>query len=324
LKHFSRKLFFRGKFYVKTTNFETKRIKQLIVIAGPTASGKTNLAVELATQLKTEIISADSRQFYRELNVGTAKPSLSEMRGIKHHFIDSHQVTNHLSSAIYAKEAEELLSELYEKHDTVILVGGSGMYIDALCEGIDNIPVDATLKNNLQNELENKGLALLLNELQEKDPVYFNQIDKKNPMRVIRALEVIRLTGQPYSLLRKAEKQNKPYSIKRFVIDHPREVLYHRIDQRVIQMMDAGLLEEVKTVKHFSKLAALQTVGYKELFAYLDHQISLEEAVQWIQKNTRNYAKRQLTWFRRHKDAQWIPFDETKKMVNTIQSMLNI
>lgn len=277
----------------------------------------------MACQLKTEIISADSRQFYSELNIGTAKPSHEEMKGIKHYFIDSHQVTNHLSSAVYAKEAEDILHEIFKTNDIAILVGGSGMYIDALCFGIDDIPIDAEIKNNLQNELETNGLELLLEELRTKDPVFFKQIDRQNPMRVIRALEVIRLTGQPYSLLRKAERKNKPYSIKRFVIDHSRDKLYQRIDQRVIQMMDNGLLEEVKNVSHFSHLPALQTVGYKELFAYLEQQISLEEAVQLIQKNTRNYAKRQLTWFRRHDDALWIPHEDNKIMTDKIRSILN-
>lgn len=277
----------------------------------------------MACQLKTEIISADSRQFYSELNIGTAKPSHEEMKGIKHYFIDSHQVTNHLSSAVYAKEAEDILHEIFKTNDIAILVGGSGMYIDALCIGIDDIPIDAEIKNNLQDELETNGLELLLEELRTKDPVFFKQIDRQNPMRVIRALEVIRLTGQPFSLLRKAEKKNKPYSIKRFVIDHSRDKLYQRIDQRVIQMMDNGLLEEVKNVSHFSHLPALQTVGYKELFAYLEQQISLEEAVQLIQKNTRNYAKRQLTWFRRHDDALWIPHEDNKIMTDKIRSILN-
>jgi tRNA dimethylallyltransferase len=276
----------------------------------------------LATQLKTEIISADSRQFYQELNIGTAKPSLEEMKGIKHYFIDSHHVTNHLSSAVFAKESEEVLNEIFKSNDLAILVGGSGMYIDALCDGIDDIPIDIEIKNNLQKELEIKGLDFLIAELMVKDPVFSEQIDKKNPMRVIRALEVIRLTGQPYSALRKAEKKIKPYEIKRFVIDHPRDKLYQRIDKRVIQMMEAGLLDEVKGLKQISHLPALQTVGYKELFAYLEKQISLEEAIQLIQKNTRNYAKRQLTWFRRHDDAVWMPNGDNKIMINKIRTIL--
>ena len=276
----------------------------------------------MATQLKTEIISADSRQFYQELNIGTAKPSLEEMKGIKHYFIDSHHVTNHLSSAVFAKESEEVLNEIFKSNDLAILVGGSGMYIDALCDGIDDIPIDIEIKNNLQKELEIKGLDFLIAELMVKDPVFSEQIDKKNPMRVIRALEVIRLTGKPYSALRKAEKKIKPYEIKRFVIDHPRDKLYQRIDKRVIQMMEAGLLEEVKGLKQISHLPALHTVGYKELFAYLEKQISLEDAVQLIQKNTRNYAKRQLTWFRRHDDAVWIPHDDNKIMINKIRTIL--
>ncbi len=276
----------------------------------------------MALELKTEVLSADSRQFYKELNIGTAKPSLEEMKGIAHHFIDSHSITSHISSAVFASEAEGILKEIFKTQDYAILVGGSGMYIDALCQGIDDIPVDANIKNKLQQELEANGLEFLLEELKQKDPVFYEEIDKQNPMRLLRALEAIRITGKQYSQLRTNKKQDKTFNIKRFVIDHPREILYQRIDQRVLKMMDDGLLDEVKSVRKFSHLQALQTVGYKELFTHLDQQISLQKAVELIQKNTRNYAKRQLTWFRRHEDAVWMPHDADSLLVKQILSFL--
>lgn len=306
----------------KSTTFEIKIIKQLIVIEGPTASGKTSLAVDLAIELKTEVVSADSRQFYKELKIGTAKPTLDEMKGVKHHFVDSHHVTNHLSSAAFAVEAEKTLNEIFSVKDVAVLVGGSGMYIDALCEGIDDIPVDSEIKSQLQKEWKTIGLVSLLEELKNKDVKYYENVDRNNPMRILRALEVIRLTGQPYSQLRTSPKKQKYFEIKRFVINHERSTLYERIDKRVIKMMDDGLLHEVENVRHFSNLQALQTVGYKELFAYLNRQISLEDAVQLIQKNTRNYAKRQLTWFRRHEDAEWISYDTDNKMIERILTFL--
>lgn len=244
------------------------------------------------------------------------------MKGVKHHFIDSHHITNHLSSAVFANEAEIILTELFKTKDNVVLVGGSGMYIDALCEGIDEIPVDFEIKSQLQKEWETCGLAVLLKELEIKDPLFYDKIDKNNPMRVLRALEVIRLTGQPYSQLRTSHQKQNPFEIKRFVIDHERATLYERIDQRVLKMMDDGLLEEVKNIRQFSHFQALQTVGYKELFAYLEKQISLQEAVQLIQKNTRNYAKRQLTWFRRHEDAVWLKHEADNLLVKRILSFL--
>jgi tRNA dimethylallyltransferase len=276
----------------------------------------------LAIELNTEVVSADSRQFYKELKIGTAKPTSVEMKGVKHHFIDSHHITNHLSSAIFAVEAERTLNEIFATKDVAVLVGGSGMYIDALCEGIDDIPVDPEIKSQLQKEWKTTGLVSLLEELKNKDAKYYENVDRNNPMRILRALEVIRLTGQPFSQLRTSQKKEKYYDIKRFVINHDRSTLYERIDKRVIKMMDDGLLDEVKNVRQFSNLQALQTVGYKELFAYLNQQISLEDAVQHIQKNTRNYAKRQLTWFRRHEDAEWISYDTDNKMIERILTFL--
>lgn len=245
------------------------------------------------------------------------------MKGIQHYFVDSHSVQNELTAATYAKEATELLEKEFKKHDTIFLVGGSGMFIDALCNGLDNIPASKELRDQINQEVNDTGLDPLLNELKSKDPVYYNIVDKNNPARVIRAIEAIRLSGQPYSLLRKAEKKGLPYKIEKFVIDHPREQLYDRINRRVELMMDAGLLEEVRSVLPYRNLTALRTVGYSELFDYLEARTTLEEAVELIKQNSRRYAKRQLTWFRRDPSIQWLPFDTTEKMKEDLLSRLS-
>lgn len=294
--------------------FERKTIKQLIVIGGPTASGKTGLAVELARHFSTVVLSADSRQFYKELSIGTAKPTTEEMKGVTHFFIDSHSIHNELTAASYAAEAEQLLTEQFKDHNTIILVGGSGMFIDALCKGLDDIPASKELRDQINIEYEQNGLEPLLEELRRIDPVYYSQVDKKNPVRIIRAIEAIRLSEIPFSELRKGEKKELPYSLKKFVIDHTREQLYERIDRRVDLMMEVGLLEEVRPLLQFRELTALKTVGYSELFDHLEGKTSLEEAIERIKQNSRRYAKRQLTWFRKDPDIQWIPFNTTEKM----------
>jgi tRNA dimethylallyltransferase len=304
--------------------FERKTIKQLIVIGGPTASGKTALAVELARYFSTIVISADSRQFYKELSIGTAKPTEEEMSGIQHFFIGSHSIHLEMTAATYAKEAGDILDQQFKLHDTVILVGGSGMFIDALCNGLDDIPASKELRDQINTEFEEKGLDALLNELKASDSVYYEHVDKKNPVRIIRALEAIRLSGKPYSELRKAHKKELPFSIHRFVIDHPREQLYDRINRRVDMMMESGLLEEVRPLLPFRDLTALRTVGYSELFDYLEGKTSVEVAIELIKQNSRRYAKRQLTWFRRDPSIHWIPFDSVGKMKEEIVNLLPI
>jgi tRNA dimethylallyltransferase len=245
------------------------------------------------------------------------------MKGIQHFFIDSHSVENELTAATYATEASELLDSTFAEHDTVILVGGSGMFLDALCNGLDDIPASRELRDQIDLEFRTHGLEILLEELRSKDPGYYSKVDRNNPARVIRAIEAIRLSGQPYSTLRKAENKGLPYGIRKFVIDHPREQLYERINRRVDLMMDAGLLEEVRSVLQHKSLTALRTVGYMELFDFLDGRISLEDAVELIKQNSRRYAKRQLTWFRRDPSIEWIPFDTTEKMKEDVLDRLS-
>jgi tRNA dimethylallyltransferase len=264
------------------------------------------------------VLSADSRQFYKELSIGTAKPSSTEQDGVKHYFINSHSVKEEVSSAQYEKEAMAVLKEEFKTNDIIILTGGSGMFIDALCLGLDTIPASDELRSEINEEFKENGLTPLLDELKKNDATYFSEIDRKNPMRVIRAIEVIRLTGKPYSEQRGIMPQKRPFTIHRFVINHDREKLYTRINKRVDAMMDKGLLQEVESVFEYKELASLNTVGYKELFNYLDGKYSLEEAVAAIKQNTRRYSKRQLTWFRRHPEAVWIDYQNDSQMVGSL------
>ncbi|WP_341901520.1 tRNA (adenosine(37)-N6)-dimethylallyltransferase MiaA [Fluviicola taffensis] len=297
-------------------------MQQLIVIEGPTASGKTALSVALAKALNTVVLSADSRQFYKELSIGTAKPGTGEMEGIAHYFIDSHPISSPVSAAQFGSEALDLIEGELASHQKLILVGGSGLFIDALCLGLDPIPTDAAIRETLRKELEEKGLEPLLLELQESDPEFYQQVDKQNPMRILRALEVIRLTNIPFTTWRKNELPKRPFEVIRFVINHPREILYERINQRVDQMMEAGLIAEVKSVSQYRNLTALQTVGYKEVFDYLDGTIDLPTCIEKIKQHTRNYAKRQLTWFKRHPEAIWLDAKPTKELSEEILQII--
>lgn len=297
-------------------------IKQLIVISGPTASGKTALSVALAQHFNTCVLSADSRQFYKEVAIGTAKPTVEEMQGIPHFFIDSHLLTDEVTAAQFEREAMSVLEEQFQQHDVIILTGGSGMFVDALCHGLDDIPTSRDLRDALQEQVDAGGLDQLLEELKEKDPTYFEQVDRKNPVRVIRAIEVMRLTNRPYSELRTSQEKKRPFHVHRFVIEHDREFLYDRINRRVDLMMEAGLLEEVKSVLPYRELSSMNTVGYKELFQYLDGKCTLEEAIDQIKQNSRRYAKRQITWLKRNPEAQWIPFSSVEEMKQLIIDQL--
>jgi tRNA dimethylallyltransferase len=293
-------------------------MQQLIVIEGPTASGKTALAVALAKALNTVVLSADSRQFYKELSIGTAKPHLDELEGIPHYFIDSHSIADPVSASRYEAEAMELIRGELAHHSKLILAGGSGMFIDALCIGLDPIPADPQLQELLTKELNEKGIEPLLEELRETDPEYYQQVDKQNPMRILRAIEVIRLTKIPFTTWRKNDLPKRPFEVIRFVINHPREVLYDRINKRVDLMIETGLIDEVKSVSEYRNLTALQTVGYKEVFEYLDGNWELETCIDKIKQHTRNYAKRQLTWFKRHPETIWLDAKSTNEMRDTI------
>lgn len=278
--------------------------KRLIIVQGPTASGKTSLAIALAKHFQTEIISGDSRQIYKEISIGTAKPTTSELNEIKHHLIDSHSITTELTAASYSIEARKILNKLFETKNEVVLVGGSGMFIDALTFGLDNIETSSEIKIGLEKRLETEGLKALVDDVERLDPEFAAVVDKKNPVRIIRALEVIYSSGQKYSAQRKGFKNDLDCEIIRFSIQWEREKLYERINQRVENMFSEGLLDEVKSVLQFRNLKSLKTVGYKELFDYLDEKMALDEAIEKIKQHSRNYAKRQETWLKRYNDLQ--------------------
>lgn len=281
--------------------------KTLIVIAGPTASGKTAAAISLARHYKTVILSADSRQFYREMSIGTAKPSWIELAAAKHYFIDSHSITENFSVGDFEKQALALLDEQFKIHDVIILVGGSGLYIKALVEGFDEIPqADTGVREQLNKEFALKGIEPLQKRLKEVDPDYYNEVDLNNPQRIIRALEVHKTTGKPFSSYRKAGLNKRPFNILKIALDMPREILYHRINQRVDMMLEQGLIAEARSLIFHRNLNALNTVGYSELFDHFDDKISLEKAIDQIKQNTRHFAKRQLTWFRKDTNIHWL------------------
>lgn len=274
--------------------------KTLVIIAGPTAVGKTAFCVQLAKRLQTEIISADSRQFYKETVIGTAAPTKKEMDGVPHHFVGNLSIFDYYNVSIYEREAMALLGNLFQEKDFVIATGGSGLYIDTLCYGIDNLPdIDLNLRNSLIQRFQKEGLEPLVEQLQQLDEEYFAIVDKKNPKRVVRALEVCLQTGQTYTSLRKKTKNNRDFKIIKICLTLPREQLNQRICLRTDEMMQKGFLQEAKKLFPYKKLNTLNTLGYRELFDYLEEKISLEEAVDKIKTNTKRYAKRQMTWFKR-------------------------
>jgi len=282
-------------------------VKQLIVIGGATASGKTTLAIEQALAHNTEIISADSRQFYKEMAIGTAKPSPEELARVKHHFVNSLSIEQSYSSGEFEKDALKKIAKLHEDHDTVVMVGGSGLYIKAVCEGFDTFPeIPPGIRDQLKTRFEKEGKTPLLEELKKLDPEYAKTVDEDNPQRIIRALEVCQSSGQPFSTFLNQEKPKRPFESIIYCIDWPREELYDRINKRVDLMFDQGLLEEARGLHSKEALNALQTVGYQELFSFFNKEIDLEEAKRLIKRNSRRYAKRQLTWFRRNKDVIWV------------------
>jgi tRNA dimethylallyltransferase len=281
-------------------------MRKLFVIGGPTASGKTKAAIALAKHLKCPILSADSRQFFREMNIGTAKPSEEELAQAEHYFIDDRLIDEDFSAGAFEREALILLDELFLKHEYVILVGGSGLYIDAVCKGMDELPKSDELRETLNAIFQREGLNALQEELKERDPMYFENCDNQNPIRVIRALEIIRLTGKTMDAVFAQQGSKRNFSTQMFVLDLPRNELYERINLRVDFMMEQGLIKEAEQLIPFKYKNALQTVGYKELFDYFDGKIDLERAVALIKQNSRRYAKRQITWFKRYENAIWV------------------
>ncbi len=297
----------------------------LLVLGGPTASGKTELAIRLAQYYRTEIVSADSRQFYREMKIGTAAPNAYQLQQAKHHFVGNLSVFDPYDVASYERDALRKINELFENHRLVVLTGGSGLFIDAVCMGLDNMPeVEPHIREHVNQILAEKGLAALQKELKQVDPEYFVQVDQSNPRRLQRALEVYYQTGRPFSFYRKRQTVPRPFSFIRFILNPERIELINRINLRAELMMAEGLLDEVRSLYAFRHLNALNTVGYKELFDYLDGKVSLETAVNNIKVHTRQYAKRQMTWFRRNKDAIWLENPDFQTIISIVGEKFSI
>jgi len=293
--------------------------KRLIVIVGPTAVGKTGMAIQLAKFFHSEIISADSRQLYREMTIGTAKPSAAELEEVKHHFIGQIPVEKPYDAGQYGRDALDLIHKIFESKPTLILCGGSGLYVKAVLEGFDEMPdIPEELRQEIIGEYKEKGLDWLQQQVQERDPEYFDEVDRKNPQRLMRALELIRYSGLPTSSFRKKEKRKLPFEVIKIGLELDREVLYDRINERVDNMFKAGLLEEARALYPRRALNALQTVGYQELFGYFDGDYDLEEAVRLLKRNTRRYAKRQITWFKKDEEICWFHPDQFEEIVKFI------
>lgn len=299
--------------------------KTLISVVGPTAIGKTKLAITLAQHFKTGILSADSRQFFKEMRIGTAVPSDEELKSAPHHFIQHKSIQESYSVGDYEKDALQLLETLFKKTAVVILVGGSGLYVDAVTKGLDNFPrIDPKIRTRLNSELQEHGVVHLQKQLKKLDLSYYKQVDLENPHRLIRALEVCIGSGKPYSTFIRQEKPKRPFDICTVGIRADREIMYDRINQRVDIMLEAGLLEEAKSLYKHKELNALQTVGYKELFKNFDGESELDFAISEIKKNTRRFAKRQLTWFRKNENILWVDFKEdATQIIEKVENKIN-
>ena len=295
--------------------------RRLIVVVGPTASGKTDLSIALARHYNAPILSTDSRQVYKGLPIGTAYPSEEQLQSVEHHFIAERELTEDFNCGQYEKEALERLDRLFKSVDTVVAVGGSGLYIRALCEGMDNLPeADATLREQLATRLKEEGVESLAEQLQELDPEYYQVVDRSNPARVMRALEVCLSSGQKYSELRKGERKERDFQIVKIGVSMPREQLYDRVNRRVEMMIVAGLEAEARSVLAYRHCNSLHTVGYSEMFDYFDGKTTLDEAIELIKRNTRHYAKRQMTWFRRDEQIAWFAPTDYQQIIKYIDS----
>ena len=285
--------------------------KTCIIIAGPTAVGKTTFAIQLAQYLRTQIISADSRQCFKELNIGVAKPSAAQLQAVLHHFINSYTITEKINAAVFEKYALQKVNEIFKAHNTAVMVGGTGLYIKAFCDGIDELPdIDTTIRENIIAGYKKNGLEWLQNQVEKNDPIYFSKGETKNPQRLMRALEVKLSSGKSITGFQTQQKKQRNFNIIKIGLELPRKQLINNIDNRVDAMMQEGLLEEIKNLERYKNLNALQTVGYQELFDYLNGSLKLDDAVNRIKINTRQYAKRQMTWFKKDTAIKWIPATE--------------
>lgn len=285
----------------------------LVVLLGPTGVGKTALSLDIARHIGSAVLSADSRQLYKDLVIGTAAPTADERAAVTHHLVGLLELTDYYSASRFEEDTLSLLQTLFKQHRAVLMTGGSMMYIDAVCKGIDDIPtVTPDIRKAVWNEYEQGGLAPLLDELKQSDPLHYDEVDRKNHRRVLHAVEICRMTGQPYSSFRTNTVKERPFRILKIGLMRPREELFERINRRVDQMMADGLLDEVRRVYPHRALNSLNTVGYKELFAYIDGRCSLDEAVAKIKRNTRVYARKQMTWFKRDESIRWFHPDDTK------------
>ncbi len=296
--------------------------KYLVVILGPTAVGKTRLSIDIANALGAEILSADSRQFYKELKIGVAAPTAEELAAARHHFIGHLSIHDYYSVSRYEQDVLPLLDDYFKTRDIALLVGGSGMYIDVVCEGIDDLPdPDEDLRTKLQKRLETEGLENIRAELKERDPEFFEIVDLNNPKRVLRALEVCIQTGKKYSELRSRKKVQRPFEIIKTGLQLPREILVERIHRRVDAMLEEGWLEEAKSVFEYRHLNALNTVGYKELFQYMEGNWSFDFAIEKIKTNTRRFAKRQMTWFRKDERIKWFEPRQKEEIIRFVKEL---
>ena len=301
-------------------------IKQrtLISIVGPTAVGKTAFGIALARHFGTEVLSVDSRQFYREMQIGTAKPSREERSEAVHHFVDTHSITEDYNVGKFELDALDLLEKLFKKHQVVIAVGGSGLFFKALWEGFDDMPkIPSGIRDQLNQEFEKSGLDGLVDELKQTDPIYFGQVDLKNHQRMIRALEVIRSTGKPFSSFRIQNKSaERPFRIIKIGLEMDRAVLFERIDYRMDLMIKEGLFDEVTSLQQYKENNALQTVGYSEIFRFLEGAYDREEAVRLLKRNSRRYAKRQMTWFKKDSEVEWYSPNDLEKVIERIENFI--
>ncbi|MEP7377673.1 MAG: tRNA (adenosine(37)-N6)-dimethylallyltransferase MiaA [Chitinophagaceae bacterium] len=300
-----------------------KSDKTVIIVAGPTAVGKTAVAIEIAKTFGTEIISADSRQCFKEMNIGVARPSIGELKAVKHHFIATHSVKEEVTAVTFEQYALQKVANLFQHHDVVVMTGGTGLYIMAFCEGLDAIPdIPVEIRAAIINQYEKEGMDWLKQEVEKKDPQFYKEGETQNPQRMMRALEVMEATGSSILDFRKGDKKQRPFNIKKIGLELPKEELKQRINARVDKMMEAGLLDEVKTLLPHKNLNALQTVGYAEIIEFFENKITMAKAVEEIKIHTRQYAKRQMTWFKKDKDIVWFSPAPVELIIATIKKEL--